>query len=214
MISLCSSLQFRCCLLRSLLMLQPPETMRLFLTHTGWRGHGRTNANLCSVWILPHSVCSTGTVVFFTDNQATSKIINKGRSGSLLIMGFIRRLIWLSLQFNFHIYCRFINDIQKTAADDLSRFNFPLFFQMKTFMSPFPEFLALKVGLDTYWASAVGLMDRSLSVNTKKAYNITNLKGFSDFSKKGILGLIVTTTSTFWLLWPTATHSSNCLTPP
>lgn len=60
------------------------------------------------------------TVFFSTDNQVTSEIINNGRSKSLLIMGFVRRLVWLSLHFNFHLHCRFVNGAGNVAADALS----------------------------------------------------------------------------------------------
>lgn len=63
----------------------------------------------------------------YTDNLATAEIINKGRSGSLLIMSFMRRLTWLGLTYKFHFLGEFISGNDNIAADALSRFNFPQF---------------------------------------------------------------------------------------
>ncbi|XP_073462173.1 uncharacterized protein [Aquarana catesbeiana] len=68
------------------------------------------------------------TVVFSTDNQATADIINKGRSKSLAVMSFLRRLVQLSLQHQFNIHCAFIPGRYNSAADALSRFNYSSFF--------------------------------------------------------------------------------------
>lgn len=144
-------------LVSSFLMLQPPEA------HIGRQDHDecwaiprftQTSA-LFKIYLIVAAaqvwghLWSGNTVVFFTDNQATSEIIKKGRFGSLLIMYFIRRLIWLSLQFSFHIQCRFINEVQNTAADALSRFNFLSFFQQvpdaDICADPLPQCLLLRM---------------------------------------------------------------------
>ena len=67
-------------------------------------------------------------VIFFTDNLATARIINKGRSGSLLIMSFMRKLTWLGLTYRFHFQGEFIRGDHNGAADALSRLNMPQFF--------------------------------------------------------------------------------------
>lgn len=71
---------------------------------------------------------SVHTVLFFTDNSATAEIINKGRSGSLIIMSFMRRLTWLGLMHNFHFQGEFISGVCNVAADALSRSDFRRFF--------------------------------------------------------------------------------------
>ncbi|XP_040181179.1 uncharacterized protein LOC120914567, partial [Rana temporaria] len=76
------------------------------------------------------------TVLFTTDNQATADIINKGRSRSLHIMSFLRRLVQLSLCHHFNFVCRHIPGKLNTAADALSRFNLTLFFQQEPGADP------------------------------------------------------------------------------
>lgn len=87
------------------------------------------------------------TVDFSMDNQAALEIINKGRSKSLVIMFFVHRLIWLSLQFYFHIYCKFISGAESVTAGALSRLNYPLFFQQileaDAMSSPQPSLLMM-----------------------------------------------------------------------
>lgn len=67
------------------------------------------------------------TVLFFSDNSATAEIINKGRSRSLLIMSFMRRLMWLSLMYTFHFPGQYISGDNNVAADALSRLDFSHF---------------------------------------------------------------------------------------
>lgn len=69
-------------------------------------------------------------VMFITDNQALVDIITKGRAKPPRIMSLMRRLVWLSLTHNFHVFCSHIPGVENVAADALSRFNFPLFFQV------------------------------------------------------------------------------------
>lgn len=64
------------------------------------------------------------TVIFITDNVATSAIVNVGRSGSRLIMAFMLRLTWLGLKFNLHFQGEFISGVYNGAADALSRADF------------------------------------------------------------------------------------------
>lgn len=87
------------------------------------------------------------TVTFSTDNLATASIINKGRSKSLAIMSFLRRLVQLSLQHQFNVLCVHIPGKCNTSADALSRFNYTTFFSQEPgadpTMSAIPHWLQL-----------------------------------------------------------------------
>ncbi|XP_044143987.1 uncharacterized protein LOC122933207 [Bufo gargarizans] len=63
----------------------------------------------------------------YSDNQATCQIINKGRSKSLTIMRFMRRLTWLAACNNFFLHCFHVPGVCNSAADNLSRFKFQAF---------------------------------------------------------------------------------------
>ncbi|XP_073485049.1 uncharacterized protein [Aquarana catesbeiana] len=76
------------------------------------------------------------TVTFSTDNLATASIINKGRSKSLAIMSFLRRLVQLSLQHQFNVLCVHIPGKCNTSADALSRFNYTTFFSQEPGADP------------------------------------------------------------------------------
>ncbi|XP_077319473.1 uncharacterized protein LOC143941699 [Lithobates pipiens] len=76
------------------------------------------------------------TVTVVTDNQATANIINKGRSKSLAIMAFLRRLVQLSLQHQFNLLCIHIPGKCNTLADALSRLNFESFFSQEPGADP------------------------------------------------------------------------------
>lgn len=73
-------------------------------------------------------VWSGKSLIFFTGNLATAKIINKDSSGSLLIMSFVHRLTWWGLTYKFNFLGEFISGNHNSAADSLSRFIFPQFF--------------------------------------------------------------------------------------
>lgn len=91
------------------------------------------------------------TVVF---GQSGGRGDQKGRFKSLVIMSFVRRPIWLSLQFHFHSHCKFISGAaENVAADAPSRLNYPLFFPQVpeadacTALSPQPSLLRMAIGL-------------------------------------------------------------------
>ena len=60
-------------------------------------------------------------VIIHSDNQATVQIINKGTTGSELIMDELRDLFWLSALYNFHISGVYIEGSRNTLADVISR---------------------------------------------------------------------------------------------
>lgn len=69
-------------------------------------------------------------IVFISDNTATVDILLKGRSKCPHLMSLARRLVQLSLTYNFHYCCSHISGTQNVAADALSRANFSLFSQV------------------------------------------------------------------------------------
>ena len=66
--------------------------------------------------VLPCQICTSITkrfwlsckhVIIHSDSQAAVRIINKGSTKNPLIMGFLRRLFWLSAIYNFRITTRY-----------------------------------------------------------------------------------------------------------
>ena len=64
------------------------------------------------------------------DNVSTTEIINQHRSKIPFIMKFIRKLVWLQLQFNFVIRARAIPGSSNLIADAISRFQIDKFRQL------------------------------------------------------------------------------------
>ena len=60
-------------------------------------------------------------VIIHSDSQAAVTIINKGSTCNSLIMGYLRRLFWLSAIFNFRITARYIKGCDNAIADAISR---------------------------------------------------------------------------------------------
>lgn len=66
-------------------------------------------------------------ILFYCDNEATVKIIHKGRSKSLSIMKLMRQLTWCSAKFNFCIYSKHLPGKTNLIADALPRFQMAKF---------------------------------------------------------------------------------------
>ena len=64
------------------------------------------------------------------DNVSTTEIINQHRSKIPFIMKFVRKLVWLQLQFNFVIRARAIPGSSNLIADAISRFQIDKFRQL------------------------------------------------------------------------------------
>ncbi len=60
-------------------------------------------------------------VIFITDSAVVEAALNSGRSRSPAIMFFIRRLFWLSIEFNFCFISTYINTKVNVTCDALSR---------------------------------------------------------------------------------------------
>ena len=60
-------------------------------------------------------------IIFITDSAVVEASLNTGRSRSPIIMGFLRRLFWLSVQYNFTFISTYINTRVNTMCDALSR---------------------------------------------------------------------------------------------
>ena len=60
-------------------------------------------------------------VIVPSDNHAALGIINKGSTGSPIIMQALRRLFWLSAVYNFQITAKYIPGQQNGVADAVSR---------------------------------------------------------------------------------------------
>ena len=72
------------------------------------------------------------------DNQAVVSIINKGRSHCPLIMPFMRRITWLSVQYNFILTARHVPGHDNVIADSLSRSKFQVFRELCPYASQWP----------------------------------------------------------------------------
>lgn len=130
-------------------MPQPPQASLQFLTTIGFQDHGlllipgfiqspsrfELHPIVAAAQLWGH-IWTGQTAAFTIDNQARADIINKGRSKSLPIMSFLRRLVQLSLQHQFNVHCTFIPGKCNLAADALSRFNLISFFQQKPGANP------------------------------------------------------------------------------
>ncbi|KAI4799727.1 hypothetical protein KUCAC02_016695 [Chaenocephalus aceratus] len=66
-------------------------------------------------------------ILIHTDNSAVVEILNKGRSRSLAIMQFLRRLTLISAQHQFILKAAHIPGHENGIADSLSRFQFQKF---------------------------------------------------------------------------------------
>ena len=64
-------------------------------------------------------------VIIHSDSQAAVGIINKGSTKNPLIMGFLRRLFWLSAIYNCRITARYIKGVHNVIADAISRMHMP-----------------------------------------------------------------------------------------
>ncbi|MEW8547701.1 MAG: reverse transcriptase domain-containing protein [Candidatus Thiodiazotropha sp.] len=74
-----------------------------------------------------------------SDNVTTIAAINRGTSRNPFLMACLRRLFWLSAQFNFHITARHLPAVVKTLADNSSRLHEPnKFVQVLPFVVPSP----------------------------------------------------------------------------
>ena len=60
-------------------------------------------------------------IIFITDSAVVEASLNTGRSRSPMIMGFFRRLFWLSVSHNFTFISTYINTKVNTICDALSR---------------------------------------------------------------------------------------------
>ena len=80
------------------------ETLAIILAAKCWAPH----------WVY-HGV------IIHSDNQAAVQIINKGTTGSELIMDELRDLFWLSALYNFHVSGVYIEGSRNTLADAISR---------------------------------------------------------------------------------------------
>ena len=60
-------------------------------------------------------------VIVSCDNQAAVVIINKGSTGNLLVMLFLRRLFWISAVYNFHITACYVEGCKNVIADAFYR---------------------------------------------------------------------------------------------
>ena len=69
-------------------------------------------------------------ILFYCDNEATVKIIQKGRSKTLSIMKLMRQLTWCSAKYNFCIYSEHLPGKTNLIADALSRFQMQKFRQL------------------------------------------------------------------------------------
>lgn len=65
-------------------------------------------------------------IVFMTDNNTVKSALNTGRSRSPKIMEFVRRLFWLSVEYNFTLESGYVNTKCNNLADALSRLEQPL----------------------------------------------------------------------------------------
>ena len=61
------------------------------------------------------------TVIFVTDSAVVQGALNSGRSRSPEIMGFLRKLFWLSVKNNFYFVSTYIHTSVNTTCDALSR---------------------------------------------------------------------------------------------
>ncbi|KAE8289472.1 hypothetical protein D5F01_LYC11173 [Larimichthys crocea] len=81
---------------------------------------------------------SKKTIAIYSDNSAAVDIINKGRSHSLDIMQFIRRLTLVSAQHQFIIRASYIPGHKNAIADSLSRFSLQKFKLLAPDSDPLP----------------------------------------------------------------------------
>lgn len=84
---------------------------------------------------------------------ATADIINKGRSKSLIIMSFLRRLVQLSLQQQFNVHCTFLPGKCNLA------------------FSSYPSLVSADSALEQHLHVATQLINQSLPHNTLKVYH-------------------------------------------
>ena len=83
-------------------------------------------------------------VIIHSGSQAAVGIINKGSTKNALIMGFLRRLFWLSAIYNFRITARYVKGAHNVIADAISRMHIPSFLlQAYSFISTFPHCIAV-----------------------------------------------------------------------
>lgn len=78
-------------------------------------------------------------VVIHSDNQAAVHIINKGTTANPTVMQALRALFWLSALYNFHITAVYLEGVNNTLADSISRLH-----ESKGLLS-FYSFLCTKV---------------------------------------------------------------------
>lgn len=89
-------------------------------------------------------------ILFYCDNEATVKIIHKGRSKSLCIIKLMRQLTWCSAQFNLCIYSKHLPGKTNRIADALSRF------QMAKFRRLAPAAVTANLSLAFPWRKFFG----------------------------------------------------------
>lgn len=111
-------------------------------------------------------------ILFYCDNEATVKIIHKGRSKSLCIIKLMRQLTWCSAQFNLCIYSKHLPGKTNRIADALSRF------QMAKFRRLAPADLQPTSAFPSHGESSLdtssrisALMSSSVSSSTQSVYH-------------------------------------------
>ena len=62
-----------------------------------------------------------GSIIFVTDSVVVQTALNTGRSRSVGVMGYIRKLFWLSVKYNFTFISTYINTTRNVMCDALSR---------------------------------------------------------------------------------------------
>lgn len=77
-------------------------------------------------------------ILFITDNQAVSEIINKTSSKDKNLMRLVRRLVLASLKFNVFCRSKHISGKSNVVCDLLSRFSFQEAFQIAPWLSKHP----------------------------------------------------------------------------
>ena len=77
-------------------------------------------------------------VIIQSDNTTAVSIINKGTTGNLIIMRYLRELLWLSAAYNFRITATYLPDCMNNIADAISRMHEPYcLFKTLGYLLPF-----------------------------------------------------------------------------